>query len=74
MIQDIGLVSIVHMPTLGLLPCARCASSVVEAIFGVATSDWENPHYLLIAVTEVQLRTYFLSRVNAWNKSEPNSQ
>lgn len=63
MIQDIGLVSIVHMPMLGLLPRARCASSVVEAIFGVTTSDWENPHYLLIAAVQLQMR--LLSHVHA---------
>lgn len=50
------------MPMLGLLPHARCVSSVVEAIFGVAT-DWENPHYLLIA--EVQLQMRLLNRVHA---------
>lgn len=52
------------MLMLGLLPCARCVSSVVEAIDGITTSDWENPHYLLIA-TEVQLQTCRLSHVHA---------
>lgn len=64
MIQDTGLVSIVHMPMLGLLPRARCASSVVEAVLEVTTSDWENPHYLLIVMTVVQLQTCLLSHVH----------
>lgn len=37
----------------------------LKPFFEVTTSDWENPHYLLIAMTEVQLQTCLLSHVHA---------